>query len=1283
MRQFLRQLPSARKPGRRALYALLLALAALAGNHAHLSLFFGVDLLFGSIAVLLALSWLGTGPGLFVAIVGGAYTWVLWDHPYALVIFTAEAAAIALSRQRVRRHPLARLPLATLDALYWVLIGVPLVVLFYRFALQMDWPAVWLIASKQAVNGILNAIAAGLVLLATGFFVERDRAVPLGRIIFHLLLICMLLPSMLVMVWEIRQVKANLERDLAGDVIALSTGVLAGLGVTGAGGKPVTDEQIAESLDRILKSNVQQSPGMANADARVTVLPRAGEEPAPPGEDEPGAQSRRPVPTGIQGLYIRLPRGDYPSTMAEWRAARYLVELSSLPASAGRSLVVEYDAAPLIDRLQAASRRFMFLLLILCLSGTLASYLLTIWSAAPLRGLLSLAREHAKIAQGGFTVPEIRRSHIREISELVDATVDMATALNASFMELAQKERRLSDVINSTGTGTWEWQVQTGKTRFNDRWAEIVGYSLQELEPTSIETWSSLAHPDDLKRSQALLERHFRGETDYYECEARMRHKDGHWVWVRNIGKVIHSSADGRPLTMTGVHQDITDRYRDQEKISRSESRLSAMFDNAPIGIVLVGSDRRSVLANRALLAFLGRSASELAELRFEDFTHPEDREKDVNLFGELTRGERTSYRLSKRYLRPDGSVIHGDLRMSLLPSVGEEPALHLAMVEDITELQQAIDGQRAAKKGLASYATQLEALVNLVNQRLPTQAQYEALLHLGCANLHLPAATLGVVSEGASYESLARVGDGTEDIPKPSVSELKGVLTHRDTPFMTGPGPDMAAQFSGHEHDCLFVCREAPGCRHQEVGTRCNGEACAYLSLDTSRPDNGKETLLIRLYGSSTAVDIDRPQRQVLHLISQRIAAVRLQQHLQQELIRARERQTIGHLANGVAHDFNNLLGVIDANLYYLGMRYGDVAGLDGDLQQVVEETRSAIGQAKVITTGMLALSRAGGVPLAQVDIPEVVAELQPILVKMLPLSLDLSLEIEPGLKAWSNGAFLLSALLNVVLNARDAMPDGGTICITGRQIRLDPAEPLRIGGPLAADCAELAVTDSGRGIPPELHASIFEPLFSTKTEQRGHGLGLFMVREFIARSRAGLALHSEPGGLTCFRILLPIEHPDEGVSPAEVDSEQAAVSKRPITADASRPRQTGSRILLVDDDYRVCEATSRLLIISGFRVEIAEHGQECLDRLASDADFQAVLSDIAMPVMDGLELHRLARERYPHLPVVLMTGQQGSEALLDGADGPAPTVLQKPVDPELLRQTLDEQIAGAVSGD
>lgn len=138
--------------------------------------------------------------------------------------------------------------------------------------------------------------------------------------------------------------------------------------------------------------------------------------------------------------------------------------------------------------------------------------------------------------------------------------------------DVVETRDRFKSVLEGTNVGTWEWNIQTGETIFNERWAEIIGYTLEELQPVSIETWTKFAHADDLERSAELLRQHFEGEKDYYECEARMRHKNGEWIWVLDRGKVSKWTTDGKPLLMSGTHQDINERKQYQSELISAKS---------------------------------------------------------------------------------------------------------------------------------------------------------------------------------------------------------------------------------------------------------------------------------------------------------------------------------------------------------------------------------------------------------------------------------------------------------------------------------------------------------------------------------------------------------------------------------------------------------------------------------------------------------------------------------------------------------------------------------------
>ena len=184
--------------------------------------------------------------------------------------------------------------------------------------------------------------------------------------------------------------------------------------------------------------------------------------------------------------------------------------------------------------------------------------------------------------------------------------------IHAQQESLRKQHQLLTDVITGTHVGTWRWNVQTGETEFNERWAQIVGSTLAELAPLSIQTWLGLVHPDDVKESEAMLRKHFAGTLDYYDCECRMRHKDGSWVWVHDRGQVSTWTADGKPLVMTGTHADITARKQAENDASRQAATIGALLDSIPDLIFFKDINGVYMGCNPAFAEFVGKARAEI-----------------------------------------------------------------------------------------------------------------------------------------------------------------------------------------------------------------------------------------------------------------------------------------------------------------------------------------------------------------------------------------------------------------------------------------------------------------------------------------------------------------------------------------------------------------------------------------------------------------------------------------------------------------------------------------------
>jgi PAS domain S-box-containing protein len=211
------------------------------------------------------------------------------------------------------------------------------------------------------------------------------------------------------------------------------------------------------------------------------------------------------------------------------------------------------------------------------------------------------------------------------------------TVRRSAMEQLEIERQRLEMVVSGTRAGTWEWNVQTGETRFNERWAEIVGYSLQELEPISVHTWQGLMHPEDLQTSQAMLQEHFRGERDHYELACRMRHKAGHWIWVQVRGRVQSWSGPGHALWMAGTHLEVSAMKAAEEASERARVQLQSIVD-ASEDVSIIATDPEGVITvfNSGAERLLGYRAAELCGLHTPTLFHDP---KEVEIRGrELSR---------------------------------------------------------------------------------------------------------------------------------------------------------------------------------------------------------------------------------------------------------------------------------------------------------------------------------------------------------------------------------------------------------------------------------------------------------------------------------------------------------------------------------------------------------------------------------------------------------------------------------------------------------------------
>ncbi len=255
-----------------------------------------------------------------------------------------------------------------------------------------------------------------------------------------------------------------------------------------------------------------------------------------------------------------------------------------------------------------------------------------------------------------------------------------------NITDFKNEEIRYKSLIEGTNVGTWEWNVQSGATIFNEKWAEIVGYTLEELSPTSIETRMKLTHPEDWEESGKRLHTCFEKKQEFYEFEARMKHKNGQWIWVYDRGKVIEWTEDGKPLWMYGTHEDITQRKIKEEALRISEESFRGNFENAAVGMAIISPRGEWLKVNQKVCEIVGYSEKELLQLTFKDITHPDDLHTDQALLHEVIAGKRSHYQMEKRYFHKEGQLVYIILAVSAVKDTEGKILYFISQIIDISK---------------------------------------------------------------------------------------------------------------------------------------------------------------------------------------------------------------------------------------------------------------------------------------------------------------------------------------------------------------------------------------------------------------------------------------------------------------------------------------------------------------------------------------------------------------------------------------------------------------------
>ncbi len=384
-----------------------------------------------------------------------------------------------------------------------------------------------------------------------------------------------------------------------------------------------------------------------------------------------------------------------------------------------------------------------------------------------------------------------------------------------------------------------------------------------------------------------------------------------------------------------------------------------------------------------------------------------------------------------------------------------------------------------------------------------------------------------------------------------------------------------------------------------------------------------------------------------------------------------AQKLETIGQLTGGVAHDFNNLLAVILGNLELLMSRIQASGSVDKDVQKLIEDGIEGARRGAELTQNMLAYARKARLKPVVLNVNDCVRQTQTWMRRAIESRIDISINLET--EPWmirADESSLQSAIVNLLVNSRDAIAESGSIVIETANVVIDDTFADDLGEALPnGRYVMLSVKDDGGGIDEETRKRMFDPFFTTKNVGQGSGLGLSTVLGFVKQSSGGVGVESEPGRGTTIRLYFPVT--DEAPS----EQEGIDLDARPVASDADRP----ARILLVEDQAGVQDVLRQILALAGYEVVTANSGDEAFSLYQSDPNFDLLLTDIVMPgECQGPTLAAAIRELTPDLPVIFVTGYSKVADEAGAPLGPNEAFLTKPVSQKVLISTVERLLAG-----
>jgi PAS domain S-box-containing protein len=653
------------------------------------------------------------------------------------------------------------------------------------------------------------------------------------------------------------------------------------------------------------------------------------------------------------------------------------------------------------------------------------------------------------------------------------------------------------------------------------------------------------------------------------------------------------------------VHQDVTEQRTAERAIKESEERFRRIANQAPILMWVTRLDRVRDFVNDAYMEFLGTDDREYARTYdWRSGIHPDDVERIV---AESIAGEASmqTFTLEGRFRRGDGR--YRWLKSTSSPRFGPDGE-HVGFIGAATDITLAKESELELRRLVEEQTAQLSA----------SEAQFRAVFE----------AALEVMVLLKPDGTVLAVNNRREAWRHDDPSEALGQKLW-DAPTMRAYPQHVATMKKG-------IAQAARGkVFTTEVKMEREGVPTAYLDVSVQPVRDGDGTILYLLFEARDITELKAAQEQ---------------------LRQSQKMEALGQLTGGIAHDFNNLLTVVVGGLDIITKR-----APDPKLKRYAENALAAAERGARLTGQLLAFSRVQRLEVRPTHVAPLIENMRPLLRNVLGPGITKQFDLDEAMiPVMADPTQLEVAVLNLAINARDAMPEGGVLSFSTKLVRVAGEPDLEPG-----DYIELTIADTGTGMPPEVLDRAFEPFFTTKEVGKGTGLGLSMVYGMARQSGGAARIESAPGKGTAVKLLF--RKVDERVI------EAAAGVDEPPPAPPVASRRS---ILVVDDDPDVRGFIVEALEEQGYVVREAADGREgiaAVDREAPDL----IVLDFIMPGLSGADVARHARERRPDQPILFVSGYSETDAVKSIA--PDAPLLAKPFRAEALHKAVRGALAPA----